>query len=174
MGRAGEGRWFQCAPKAFYFSKNFVFSPKFRLAAATTATRAMPILSLQLYLYKPRLPNFEDKVRRGGITGGGCSFPLLYGRFLFFSSLFFSSLSLFGYKIARPIQDRDEISKVYFRMNDIETRESLVNVGGTKEEDKWIENSLLRCSFIYFFISFSKRNSIDRITIVTNKRFAKA
>lgn len=77
----------------------------------------------------------------------------------------------FRYKIARPISDRDEISKVYFRMNDIETRESLVNVGGTKEEDKWIENSLLRCSFIYFFISFSKRNSIDRITIVTNKSF---
>lgn len=61
-GRLGYG------PKALYFPENFVFSPKFRLTAATTAPRAVrwqalspflslslsaPILSLQLYLHKP-------------------------------------------------------------------------------------------------------------------------
>lgn len=68
-GRLGYG------PKVLYFPANFVFSPKFRLTAATTAPVrcvgcAYPF-TLQLYLHKPGREVSRRRVSEGREREGG-------------------------------------------------------------------------------------------------------
>lgn len=56
-------QWFQCAPRRFTFRRTLFSHRNSGWQLQQQQREAMPILLLELYLYKPRPLNFQDKVR---------------------------------------------------------------------------------------------------------------
>lgn len=107
-GRAGNG--FN-APQGVLLFQELCFLTE--IPAGSCNNEAMPILSLQLYLYKPRLPNFEDKVRGRGITGVSRSYMDHFFLPSFFP--FFPCFPLFLLLFRIKAHDQSRISAKKFR-----------------------------------------------------------